>query len=211
MRPRPIWTMITMNCCHNIVVFVPGCLLCPCLQAGGKKTNDSWPEAFEAVWRRYPVGRIQMPCPETLFSSETTGLRRAPHGVQYYEALDGFGAFCDALAQQTAGQIVSFQKAGYFVAAVLGIEHSPTCAVHYMYTHQGMMRRSGLYLDALRRALAAAGTEVPMIGINRKFPRKASGALESAVLTACRMCDETKRDVMGDGEAGNQAQNIQWQ
>ena len=172
-----------MNWCHKVVVFVPGCLLCPALQAGSSEKNSSWPEAFRTVWEKYPVGLMQMPCPEATFPDGLNGLGRLPHGIQYYEMLEGFRTHCTRLAQQTADHILSFQRTGYTVA-VAGIEHSPTCAVSYMYTRQGTVRRAGLFLDRLMNTLAATSTDVSYIGINRSFPRKAVKALEDAILAA---------------------------
>lgn len=169
---------------HKAVVFVPGCLLCPALQAGDSEKAGTWPEAFRAVWENYPVDLIQMPCPEATFPNGMAGLGRSPHGIRYYETLDGFPAHCARLARRTADQLLSFRQMGYTVAAVIGVEHSPTCAVSYMYTRGGTVRRAGLYLDALMDALAAAGTDVLFIGVNRRFPQKAVNALKAALSSA---------------------------
>lgn len=169
---------------HKVVVFVPGCFLCPSLQAGDSEKNRIWPEAFRAVWEKYPVNLVQMPCPEVTFPDGLAGLGRAPHGIQYYEALEGFRAHCTRLALKTANQLMSFLQAGYVVAAVVGIEHSPTCAVSYMYTRQGTIRRAGLYLDILMDLLSVAGVDVTYIGVNRRFPRKAVNMLECAILAS---------------------------
>jgi len=184
-----------MNWSRKTIVFVPGCLLCPSLQAGEDEKNFVWTEMFRAVWEKYPVGLVQMPCPEAEFPTGLSGLGRPAHGIRYYENLAGFSAHCAVLARQTAGQILSFQQAGYKIAAVMGIEHSPTCAVRYMYTHQGTVRRTGLYLDALINALAISGTDVTYIGINRTYPRKAVKELEDAILAASGDAFEVKREV----------------
>ena len=176
----------TMNSSHKTVAFVPGCLICPCFQAGDSTKNRDWPAAFRAIWEKNPVGLIQMPCPEAVFPMGLAGLGRAPHGVRYYEKLEGFQAHCVRLARQMADQILSFQRAGYAVAAVVGIEHSPTCAVNYMYTRQGTVRRAGIYLNALMDAITAAGADVTYIGVNRRFPDKAAKVLEDAILDADR-------------------------
>lgn len=175
--------MNTMSWCHKIVVFVSGCLLCPSLQAGDREKNRSWSEAFRTVWEKYPVNLMQMPCPEATFSGGLAGLGRTPHGIHYYEKLDGFRAHCTRLALETVNQLMSFQQAGYEVAAIVGIEHSPTCAVNYMYTHQGTVRRAGLYLDALMNLLSVEDINIKYIGVNRHFPHKAISELEYAILT----------------------------
>lgn len=172
----------TMSWYHKVVVFVSGCLLCPSLQAGDREKNRIWPEAFRTVWEKYPVDLMQMPCPEATFPSGLGGLGRTPHGIHYYEELEGFRAHCVRLAVETVKQFMSFRQAGYEVAAIVGIEHSPTCAVNYMYTHQGTIRRAGLYVDILMHMLSAEGIGTTYIGVNRRFPRKAVSELEHAIL-----------------------------
>lgn len=171
-----------MSWCHKIVIFVPGCLLCPSLQADNGKKNRDWPEAFRTLWAKYPVNLVQMPCPEATFPEHLAGLRRMPHGIQYYKNLDGFQAHCVRLAQRMVDQILAFQQAGYEVSAVVGVEHSPTCAINYIYTHQGTMRSAGLYLNSLMNALATTSIDISYIGVNRNFPGKAVRALEAAIL-----------------------------
>lgn len=184
-----------MSWSHRMVVFVPGCLLCPSLQAGGGGKNETWSEKFRAVWEKYPIDLIQMPCPEVCFPIGLSGLGRESHGIQFYEMLEGFQEYCVCLAQQTAEQLLAFQRAGQRVVAVIGVEHSPTCAVSYMYTNQGTVRRAGLYLDALIRAMNNAGVETTYIGVNRRFPNKAVKALESAVLSANEKDHSVGKDV----------------
>ena len=173
-----------MSWCHRVVVFVPGCFLCPSLQAGNDEKNQTWPKAFHAVWEKHFVEFVQMPCPEAAFPCGLAGLGRPPHGIQYYESLEGFQTHCIRMAQRTAEQILSFQRAGCAVAAIVGIEHSPTCAVSYMYTRQGTVRRAGLYMDALMDILSTAGIDITYIGVNRRFPRKAVRALENVISVA---------------------------
>lgn len=177
-------TMNTMSWFHKVVVFVPGCLLCPGLQAGDSEKNRTWPEVFRTLWEKYPVNLVQMPCPEVSFPDGFAGLGRAAHGIRHYEALEGFRAHCFCLAQEIVNQLLSFQRAGYAVAAVVGIEHSPTCAVNYMYTSQGTIRRAGIYLDILMDMLSVADIDITYIGVNRRFPHKAVNALEHAILAA---------------------------
>ena len=173
-----------MSWYHRVVVFVPGCLLCPSLQAGNDEKNQTWPKAFQAVWEKHFVELVQMPCPEATFPDGLAGLGRVPHGIRYYESLEGFHAHCIRLARRTANQLFSFQRIGCVVAAVVGIEHSPTCAVSYMYTRQGTVQRAGLYMDALMDELSAVGADITYIGVNRRFPHKAVSALENAILAA---------------------------
>lgn len=161
-----------MNLSHRNVVFVPGCLLAPALQAGDGEKNRAWSRDWMDFLSKSGCHIVQMVCPESSFDSPACGLGREPHGVGFYEALPGFCEYCLSLGGKAAEDILAFARNGYHVLAILGVEHSPTCASSYMYTHQGMKKCPGIFMGGLKAALDKAGMPVPMIGINRRYPQK---------------------------------------
>lgn len=168
--------MDMMNFCHEKIIFVPGCLLCPTLQAG--EQNRIWADKWTEFLFYSGFNIVQLPCPEASFDAPDCGLNRRPHGIGFYEALPGFCAHCHSLSRATALRVLNFWKCGYSVVAVLGIEHSPTCAVNYMYTHRGMVKRPGIFMDALMKELNQNDVSIPVIGINRRYYRKAMEKLQ---------------------------------
>lgn len=138
-----------MNSCHKKVVFVPGCLFAPELQACKKEKNWDWAYLWMEFLCKSGCNIIQMPCPESSFECSLCGLGRKPHGVGFYEKLPGFCEHCVVLSEKVVWEILEFKKNGYDILAILGIEHSPTCAANYMYTHQGMVKRSGIFMEGL--------------------------------------------------------------
>lgn len=154
------------------VVFVSGCTLCPYFQAVCSDKNMKWQIQLLNTIIKNDIGIIQMPCPEASFGGYKNGTIRKPHGVDYYEKLEGFKEHCNALSQMTVEQIKELLQADYCIIAIIGIEHSPTCAANYMYTHHGMMKRKGIFLSAIYEGLISSSIEIPILGINRSYPDK---------------------------------------
>ena len=113
------------------------------------------------------VNIIQMPCAESSFS----GLIRNPQGLSKYNT-DEFNKCCNTLAENMVNQIIDIIKSGYEVVAIIGIEHSPTCCINYIYTNKGMEKRKGLFIEKVYNKLTENNINIPMIGINRKYIRK---------------------------------------
>lgn len=155
---------------NNNVIFVPACLDKPSFQAGKKPSNYDWQDKVLGFLEEKNVTLIPMPCPEYSFFQRMGVTDRPPHGIDYYENLSGFHHYCKECAKITLKKIQKVIDEGDCVVAIVGVEHSPTCAVSYMYTHSGMKKRKGMFFLELEHELVS--THIPMIGINRKFPDK---------------------------------------
>lgn len=157
------------------IVLVPGCMLCPAFQAVCEDRSTLWQEQVLKLLTEKQVGMVQMECPEVTFGGYAVGAVRKPHGIDYYEKLSGFEEHCVRMSEAAASQISELTQAGFKILAVLGVEHSPTCAVEYMYTRRGMIHRQGLYMGNLKQRIAERPElkEILLIGINRRYPDKA--------------------------------------
>ena len=162
-------------------VFVPFCLLCPSFQAKSTVGFNEWNTLFIDIFQSEDINIIQLPCPESSFNGYNIGLSRKPHGVKYYESLDGFSEHCDYLSQQVKQIIVGMRKNNYSILAILGIEHSPTCAITYMYTNRGTQNRQGIFIEKLFKSLIINGIDIPFIGINRRHPQKALNKVKELI------------------------------
>ena len=173
-----------MSLLSRFVVFVPACLLCPILQAKFDENKTAWNTEIRSYLQQNGISVIQMPCSETSFQSPHSGMGRKPHGVSFYEKLPGYTEHSRTLAHGVADQIQDLITNGYSVV-ILGIEHSPSCAVSYIYMGpgRGPVHRSGIFIQALRDELNARNINVPMIGINRRFPKKAISELCNVLQT----------------------------
>ena len=116
-----------------------------------------------------------MPCAESLFCDS---LIRTPKGLSKYNTLE-FNEHCQLLADEVSKQIHLIANSGYKVIAVLGIEQSPSCCVNYIYTNHGMEKRKGLFMDKLSKNIE--DSNIPIIGINRKYTNKSLKELNKII------------------------------
>lgn len=158
-----------MTICKKAVL-VPFCLIASGIQAKATIGSNEWRQLFIELLLQYKVDIIPFPCSEVTFGGLSEGLVRKPHGIDYYNKLGGYREHCQQLAICTEKVIVELEKGGYSIIAVLGIEHSPSCAVNYIYSHKGMLKCSGIFIEMLRQQ--RQGGSLPYIGINRRFPQK---------------------------------------
>jgi predicted secreted protein len=150
-------------------VFVPFCALAQAFHAQGLVKYE-WGGNLRPLLQlllHYDVNIIQMPCLETLFHGYADGLRRAPAGRKYYDTPE-FHALCTKKAEEVMSQILALRQNGYRVAAILGLEHSPSCAVDLQWPPRKGETRNGFFIQALRALLKKEGLNVPIIGINRR-------------------------------------------
>ena len=76
-------------------------------------------------------------------------------------------------AKKTVDEAIALERSEEKTIAIIGVEHSPSCAANYMYTHTGMKKRKGLFLSHLCAEMEKNGLVYSVIGINRRFPKKA--------------------------------------
>jgi predicted secreted protein len=119
------------------------------------------------------IGIVQLECPEMLYlgldresdsasisniESEDTRIadRMAEHGAQ---------AIVDRIARNTVQQIVDYQKNGFIVLGLIGINGSPTCGVETTWANGHEPLGQGVLISSISRHLRDAGQVVPMRGI----------------------------------------------
>lgn len=161
-------------------ILIAPCILSPGLQVEAKP-GEHWGYPFVRMAMENNVNQILLPCPESMFGGFREGLQRDKHGIDYYMSLDGYQEHCILLARKSIQMILDMQSGGYNFIGLLGVEHSPTCAVNYMYSKQGMLKRSGIFYGLLESGLEQHGLLLTPIGINRTHPRKALTLLERAL------------------------------
>lgn len=119
------------------------------------------------------AGIVQMPCPELCCLGldrgnilgaespivvENTRIRR---GMQKNDA----AAKLAVLADHVAGQIIEYQKHGFEVLGIVGINRSPCCGVDTTSDDDKEIRGEGVFIANLRTRLEEAGVTIPIIGI----------------------------------------------
>ena len=159
---------------HPQVILVAPCILYPSLQACAPNNPTHWGTQFSTLLESSEVKIIPLPCPE----SEFCGIPRKKHGIDYYRALRGYEDFCSQKAQETFTNVLYLSRQGIHVLACLGVEHSPSCAVSYMYSNRGMLKCKGLFFEHLYNLFQENNFPCEWIGINRTHPPKSYNALK---------------------------------
>lgn len=163
-------------------VLVAPCILSPGFQAE-RKGDGHWGYPFIKMLMEYEMDIVPLYCPESSFEGYQMGMKRKKHGIDYYQTLTGYREYCLELAQRSAEIVEDMCAGGYNFICCIGVEHSPSCAVNYMYSHRGMIKQPGIFFEAFQEELVKKKIEIPRIGINRKYPKKALNMLEQLLFS----------------------------
>ncbi|MBN1945633.1 MAG: DUF523 domain-containing protein [Bradymonadales bacterium] len=130
----------------------------------------AYPGVFEPllpVLSECGVGILQLPCPEMIHLGP---LR--PLGTDTYEQYDSpaYREVCQAVAEQVAVQLATYQNAGYRVLFILGIDGSPSCSVtrvpHLTADGSGRLEAgSGIFMEILSAEIGRRGLGIPVVGL----------------------------------------------
>lgn len=115
------------------------------------------------------LGIIQLPCPEFLYNGEA----RPPLTKEQYDSPE-YRSTCRNLAETIVQQVKEYQKYGYEIVGVIGIEESPTCDTG---------STGGIFMEELRAGLAVESITVNAIDIPEKYIEGEGGEI-LAELTA---------------------------
>ena len=164
-------------------ILIAPCMLAAGFQAEANHNTTNWRYPFIEVAINNNVDIHVLPCTESLFNGLEIGLSRRKHGIDYYSNLSGYHDFCAIKASETA-EMIDAMAEYYKIIAIIGVEHSPSCAVNYMYSHRGMLKKSGLFMHSLKEHLLKKNISIPFIGVNRKYPRKSLMEFENLLAEA---------------------------
>lgn len=151
----------------HTVVFVCHCLL---NQSAKVEPLAGYPGVFTPLVRLLVdkgVGIVQLPCPEVTH----LGVRR-PLGTDTREQYDtpAYRKVCESIAEQIVALMRTYERDGYRVAFVLGVEGSPSCSVDRVpvidrFGARTAVPGSGLFIEALRAAMGKHNVSVPVMGV----------------------------------------------
>lgn len=124
---------------------------------------------------KHNIGFIQLPCPEFTFC----GNPRPPRTKDEYEALNGFIEHCKKLAKASVKQIeslISMSRNPHIkILAVIGVKHSPSCAVNSALRKVNTdkyVKEEGLFLGFLKREIERKGLNTSFIEFDFDEPEK---------------------------------------
>ena len=160
------------------VIFLAHCLLNQNAISDG---TAEVPAAHREILRTIldaQVGVAQMPCPELCCLGldrgdpeggerpvvvENTRIRRAMGQPEAVTRLR-------ELSDQVVWQIQEYQKYGFTVLGIVGVDRSPCCGVNTTSDQDRELPGRGVFIDAIRVAIEAEGLTVPVIGVKPSAP-----------------------------------------
>jgi predicted secreted protein len=129
---------------------------------------------------------VQLPCPELNclgldrgdpagasrpVIEENTRIRSAMAQAAPARVLAG-------LVEQVCFQVAQYQRNGFEILGVLGINRSPSCGVETTSARNEEVAGRGLFMEAVAEALAQRGLSLPMLGIKASRPEEALARVE---------------------------------
>lgn len=126
----------------------------------------------------HEVGVVQMPCPELcclgLDRGDPKGGER-PVVVENTRIRRAMGqpeaaARLRELTDQVVWQIREYQRHGFAVLGIVGVDRSPCCGVNTTSDQDRELPGRGVFIASLQAALESAGLTVPVIGVKPSAP-----------------------------------------
>lgn len=121
------------------------------------------------------INIFQMPCPE--INCEAGGVERDLHGKKWYDD-NGLRETSKQIAREQVCYMKKMTDSGADILAIIGIEFSPACAPTYLNKGRSIIRGKGIYIEELTAELRLQDLDIPIIGINQRWHRKAQKQLD---------------------------------
>jgi predicted secreted protein len=161
------------------IVFVAHCILNNNAKVVGLAENQVELNSIMALLLKKNLGIIQLPCPEqTMYGSRRWGHVKEQFATPYYRK------HCRNIFQSYLEQIIDYQTAGYEIAALIGIEGSPSCGVNHTCSAcwQGevanlkpaelesleIIAEPGIFIEEIKKVLEEKELEIPLIAVDEE-------------------------------------------
>ena len=110
------------------IVFVAHCILNQNAVSVGRERSPGPVKELLELLSEAGVGIVQMPCPQIHYNN---GLNRKTKPKEKYDT-KVFRTACRSQAKLILEQIKTYLSKDYNILGILGVETSPTCAVHQL-------------------------------------------------------------------------------
>lgn len=163
------------------VIFVAHCILNQNAKSDGTASYPGGISDIMNVLRTSDVGIVQMPCPELT----CLGLdRKNPEGlsgsmteentrIRLLMQKDFAVRKMNELVEYVLIQMLEYQKHGFKIQGIVGVNRSPTCGVESTSKDNREVAGEGVFIEALRNELNKQEMPVKMSGIKAFEPEQA--------------------------------------
>ena len=161
------------------VIFVSHYLLNQNSMARGRERAPGVVKELIELIAEAGIGIVQLPDPEL----EYFGLDRS-HKDKTSIDTKAYRALCRKHACQILKQIEMYLKKNYSVVGILGVEFSPTWAVHQIQNGSRSVPGKGILIEELENEMRKKRFQVPIIGINLNNIFSSSEKLQALISCA---------------------------
>lgn len=144
------------------IVFVSHCILNQNAKAAGREKSTGSIKELVEILTQSGVGIVQLPCPQIDFNG---GLGRKPKNKNSYDTKE-YRTCCRKLSKDILLQIEKYLRADYSVLGIIGVEFTPTCAVHQLENGTRSTPGKGIFIEELEDEMRKKNFQVPIIGAN---------------------------------------------
>ena len=163
------------------IVFVAHCILNQNAKSDGTASYPGVISDIMNVLYTSNVGIVQMPCPELMclgldrenseglsgsLAEENTRIRLMMHKDFAVRKMG-------ELVEYVVIQMSEYQKHGFKIQGIVGVNRSPTCGVESTSKENREVVGEGVFIEALRNELSKHGMPVRMVGIKAFEPEQA--------------------------------------
>ncbi len=144
------------------IIFVSHCILNQNAKALGKEKSGGAIKELVELLTQSGIGIIQLPCPQVEFND---GLGRKPKTKSSYDNKE-YRAYCRKLSKEILAQIEKYLRADYSVLGMVGVEFSPTCAVHQLENGTRSAPGKGIFIEEFEDEMRKKNFQIPIFGAN---------------------------------------------
>jgi len=144
------------------ILFVSHCILNQTARATGKQRSNGTIKELMELFSESGVGIVQLPCPEIVYNGVTNRKSKSKTAND----TKSYRNSCKKLSDSLLLQIKDYLQKDYNVIGVLGVELSPTCAVHQLENGSKNVPGKGIFMEELETAMRKKNFQVPVIGVN---------------------------------------------
>lgn len=172
------------------VVFVAHCILNQNSISDGTATHSGMVNTIVDMFQQSAVGIVQMPCPELhclgLDRGDLKGgfrpLLEENTRIRQKMADDSAQQKLKILVEQILYQISEYDKHGFEVKGIIGINRSPSCGVETTSDNNMEIKGNGVLISRLKRGLANVEQNIEYIGIKTSEPELALNKVKKILL-----------------------------
>ena len=146
------------------VVFVSHCLLNQNTRATSQERFPGIVKEIMELFLEAGVGVVQIPCPQ--IEHNGGGIKRKFQPGKVLEG-NGYRAECKKMSTSIIKQIEKYLKEDYNVVGIVGVEFSPTCAVHQINNGKKNVPGRGILIEELESKMQKKNLFVFVIFMRR--------------------------------------------